>query len=150
MTKYIATIFNVIILSLDGVGISDHQSVIHWFMRISQSHLLFHLGLSIILLGYVLVPMLRSRITQTVLLGVGLALFISGIVGLFSPNYFRHLANTVLILDIFFLVESGIVTMLIALETPLYEQEEMEVPSSFAMTHDSFERQMLKKLVPHS
>jgi hypothetical protein len=46
-------------------------------------------------------------------------LFIGGIAAVFSPNFWGYNSNILLVVDIFFLVETGILAMLIALELPI-------------------------------
>jgi hypothetical protein len=119
MTKYIAGLLNAIILLFDWIGFRDQQAIIHWFMTISRQQLLIHLGVSIGLLLYALFPQIRYRFTQIPLFLTGLLLLVAGFVGITSPNFFGYRADIILVIDIFFCIESGIVLMLAALELPI-------------------------------
>lgn len=119
MTKYIAGVFNLLILGFDWLGIQQHDSILRWFMTISPQHIMLHLGLFIVLLAYALFPRIRYRFTQLPLIVAGLSLFAVGVISIISPGLFGNTRSIMLVVDIFFCIEGGVLAMLIAIELPI-------------------------------
>jgi hypothetical protein len=119
MTKYIAGLFNGIILILEAIGLADPHSILHWFMSITPKQMLIHLSISLVLILYAVFPQVRTRLTQIPIFLGGVGLLVAGICAIFSPNFFGYNSDILLVVDIFFLIELGILSMLIALELPI-------------------------------
>lgn len=97
------------------------DSILPFIISPSEEWSGLRLGVSVLLIAYMLFTALRRRSVQIGMRLIGIALLAIAVLGVASPESFGLSSLYILPIDLIVLLEGGILALLLSLELPLHE-----------------------------
>jgi hypothetical protein len=110
--------FSTVLLTVSLLAASSVSPELRFFINTNQVLAYSRIGLAGLLMAYCLFAALRQEAVRYLFSGIGAALIIVGITGLFAPTYFGLLASYVPPIDLFVALQGGITAVLAGIELP--------------------------------
>ncbi len=118
MKRFGVIIYSISLFSLSKYGLSSHSYYVQMLINLSRSYDFYRLVIIAFLVSYAFIPQLRIAFTKFLLGTSGLGILSLGIASLISPNLFGHINNFLLIGDSLYLIEGGILAVVLSAELP--------------------------------
>ncbi len=117
--KLVTTAFVLTVIAVSIYAILRPSYDLGLFVDLSRTSAMIRTAIALLILSYVLIPVLRLRLTQFIMLVGSGSLLILGFASIFSPTLFGYLSSYAAIGDVMIAIEGGILGLLagIQLET---------------------------------
>jgi len=115
----VTTIFSATLLAASGFALLMPSYDLGLLINLGPEAARLRIIMAVGLVAYVLIPVLRLRITQILCGGGGLVLLGASVCTLYSPTLFGYLPSYVALGDVLLGLEAGILAIVSSLELPI-------------------------------
>lgn len=115
--------FGIIVIAMSVYGALANSVILDFFLNTSPFATFTRSTIALLLFAYCFSDRIRTFISHKMIILLGLSLVIVGVGGLFWPNFFSYIGLPRRLLDVFFEIELGILSVLVALERPTLNQK---------------------------
>lgn len=134
MTKGMTLSFGSLVLLTTLYGVLIDSALISYILDTDTISVAVRASLILLVSAYCFMPTVRLKVFQKAMIGLGIILVSMPIIGLFAPGLLEIFGINLRLLDIFFAIEWGIVTLLVALEQPTRVSPDIAA-DSFGLHH---------------
>lgn len=118
MTKSLSATFGSAMLLITLYGALANSTFLSYFMDTRPAASIIRAALVLVVVGYCFATTIGGRRGRNFALTLGLGLIFYGVLGFFSPNTLSGIGFDGRLLDAFFALEWGFITVLVAVEHP--------------------------------
>lgn len=119
MTKPMTISLSTIVLGFTLAGALLHSAVLSFFMDTSKGVTVLRASIIVVLCLYTFAARARYKVTQIAMFAMGAFLIYLAVSSLFTAKLFGVVTYYALPLDVFFAIQTGILSLLVALEQPV-------------------------------